>query len=175
MNDKLYCPNCGREIDPSWKVCPYCGYDLTSVSRENPFEESKQLPTQPPPLYPAQPMVYPSPKKSHSGLIGAIVAVVLIIILVPLILWYALPQAGVDVTTGAIKVIYHSVLHNNVKIYIDANYKGEIPSDTYVTFHGIEPGTHTVRATTTGGTYLDEKTVEVHAGETVTVELSYLG
>ena len=169
MDDKLYCPNCGREVDKSWKVCPYCGYDLTTVFKE-------EIPTtQPlPPIYSPQ-VIYAPPQKSHKGLIGAIVAIVLIIILVPLLLWYVLPQVGVDVTTGAIRVIYHSVWHNNVDIYIDGEYKREIPSDAYVTFHGIEPGMHTVRATTTGGIYLDEKTVEVHAGETVTVELSYLG
>ena len=169
-DDNYYCPNCGRKIKKTWKVCPYCGYDLTSVVKETSYGESEPQPIQPPP-----PMIYTPPKKSHSGLIDAIVAIILLIILVPLILWYVLPDTGVDVTTGAIKVIYHSVLHNNVEIYIDGDYKDEIPSDTYVTFHGIEPGTHTVRATTIGGTYLDEKTVDVQAGETVTVELSYLG
>ena len=176
MDDRFYCPNCGREIDKSWKVCPYCGYDFTSVVKEVSYEEREPQPPQPSPFTSPSttPMIYAPPKKSHSGLIGAIVAIIIIIILIPLSLWYALPQAGVDVTTGAIRVIYHSVWHNNVDIYIDGEYKGEIPSDTYVTFHGIEPGTHTVRATT-GGVYLDEKTVEVYAGETVTVELSYLG
>jgi len=45
----------------------------------------------------------------------------------------------------------------------------------WITFNGILPGTHTVRATMVDGTYLDEKTVNVHAGEVVRVELSYLG
>jgi len=174
MNEKIYCPNCGREIEKGWKVCPYCGYDLTQieVSAESIYTPPE---AQQPPSYPQPIIITPLPKKTHRGLIGVVVVIILIIILVPLTLWYVLPAMGINVTTGAIKVIYHSVLHNNVKFYIDGVCKGEYPSDTWITFNGIQPGTHIVRATTVGGTYLDEKMVEVHAGETVTVELSYWG
>ena len=174
MDNKMYCPNCGKEVEKTWKACPYCGHDLTHVVKEASLNESEPPSVQPPPTYSSQQIYYP-PKKSRSGLIGAVAVIIIVIILVPLLLWVILPQAGVDVVTGAIEIKYKSILHNNIDIYIDGNYKGEIPSDTYVTFHGIEPGTYTVRATTTGGTYLDEKTVDVQAGETVTVELSYLG
>ena len=31
MDNKMYCPNCGKEVEKTWKACPYCGHDLTHV------------------------------------------------------------------------------------------------------------------------------------------------
>ncbi len=169
---KIFCPNCGKEVEDTWKTCPYCGFDLTSIKKENAVEEkNKAQQPQPAPLSTPQPVpqtnsenATSSPTKKNKWVSIAIILLIIIIV-VPLVAYFS---------TGTIQVIYHSVLHNNIKIYIDGNCKGEFPSDTYITFHWITPGSHTVEATTTGGTFLAQETVTVNPGQTTTVELSYL-
>ncbi len=123
-----------------------------------------------------------NPKKSNKGIIAAIIIVsVIAVILLAIVIWHAglIPGAGANSgennNTGSIQLYYHSILHNNIYVYLDGKFMGEYPSDTYITLSSISPGTHTIRVTTTGGTYLDEKTVTVYAGETTNVELSYHG
>ena len=185
---KLFCPNCGKEVEDTWKTCPYCGFDLTTISKESESsKENKDVSTEkqtsPPQAIPQGTNANPTPKKSNKGMIAAIVAVsVIVTILLALVLWqgflvnnWGANSSSNSENTGSIQIYYHSVLHNNIYIYLDGKYMGEYPSDTYITLNNIAPGTHTVRATTTGGTYLDEKTVTVYAGETTNVELSYQG
>jgi hypothetical protein len=180
MGEKLLCPNCGKEVDSDWKICPHCGFDLTTLQSEEPKDEviddnrvgheyigenNDKIYIPPPPK-----------KKSHGKVIAAAAIIIVIIILIPLLM-LAVPHIteGIQGTVeGKIRVIYHSVLGNNIKIFIDGEDKGEFPSDTWITFM-VDPGSHTVRATTLSGAYLDEKTVYVGSGETVEVELSYYG
>jgi len=28
QEEQVYCPECGSAVEPSWKVCPYCGHNL---------------------------------------------------------------------------------------------------------------------------------------------------
>ncbi len=161
---KMFCPNCGKEVDDTWKTCPYCGFDLTTIKNENAIEEkNKAQQPQPVPQTNSE-NVTSSPTKKNKWVSIAIILLIIIIV-IPLVAYFS---------TGSIQVIYHSVLHNNIKIYIDGNYKGEFPSDTYIIFHWITPGSHTVEATTTGGLFLAQETVTVNPGQTTTVELSYL-
>jgi len=119
-------------------------------------------------------------KKSKGGIITkVIVGAVLIVVIAVILLSILLPLAGFNtgvptVTAGTLKVRYNSVWGNDVKIYIDGEDMGVINSDVFVTYHGISPGTHKVEAYTLEGSYLDGKTVEVEAGRTTVVELSFL-
>ncbi len=35
---RFFCPGCWKEVDENCKICPYCGYDLSSFT-SLPFEE----------------------------------------------------------------------------------------------------------------------------------------
>ncbi len=176
LDDPIYCPRCGHEVDPKWKVCPYCGYDLTQLNVKKDVEKGQlQVPAAPVQSMPPPPH-YPTRKK-HTGLIIGVVVLILIVVLVPVIYYAILPAAekatGTTVTTGAIKVIYHSVLGNDIKIYIDDVYMGTYTSDEYHTFYGISPGTHVVTVKSLHDVTLASKEVTVRAGETTTVELHF--
>ena len=122
----------------------------------------------------SQPQAPPTKHRSLAKTLAiVIVGVVVIIVVVAVIMYIVLPMAGVNVTTGALKVRYNSVWGNDIEIFIDGESQGIHPSDQFVTFNGISPGMHTVEARDTSGTVLDSQRVEVTAGETIVVELSY--
>ncbi len=56
---KMFCPNCGKEVDDTWKTCPYCGFDLSSIKKENSPAENEEVRVQKsnpqPTVPPAQP------------------------------------------------------------------------------------------------------------------------
>ena len=201
----MNCPKCGAEITEGMAFCPFCGASLENVihtqdmqgsyfngQQENGGTYGNQAYHSPPPnkqsagtygnqAYHSPPPInnynyMPPPKKSKKGwIVGGVIALVLIILLLatlPLLT----PYSGVPMpTTGTLKVKYNSVWGNDVVVYLDGSELGQIPSDEYHTFYGISPGTHTVEIRSTGGSHLADKTIEIHAGETTTVELSYLG
>jgi RNA polymerase subunit RPABC4/transcription elongation factor Spt4 len=77
-----HCPNCGKEVAPDFKVCPYCSYDLNIPvhAQPAPSAPSAQAPiSQPPPS-----------KKSNTGII---VGVVLLLLLVVFIVGIALQNS----------------------------------------------------------------------------------
>ena len=76
--------------------------------------------------------------------------------------------------SGSIEVIYHSILRNEVNLYIDGELRGTIPPNTNTTFDFIKTGKHTIEIKDIRGNTLDSKEIEVDFRETETVELSYL-
>ena len=159
------CPNCGAYLNQGY--CGQCGY---SQAQQNQYQQP------PPPNY-QQPQAYapPPPAKSGKGGIGAAIAVVIVVIIaIFLILTYVAPMSGINITTGAIQVRYNSVWGGDVNIYIDGVLESTISSDQWYTFNGISPGSHAVSAYSLDGGFLDSSTVHVDAGETTSVQLSFL-
>jgi len=198
----MNCPKCGAEIAEGMAFCPYCGFNLagtgtqgfqqgqnpqyqqtSNTQQHNPANQQQQSypgtgtnQQTPAPYGPTYNIYQPPPKESSAGkiIVGIVVAILLIILLLALFLPSTTSYSGVPLpTTGNLNVKYNSVWGNDVDVYLDGEYLGQIPSDEYYTFHGISPGTHTVEIRSTGGSFLADKTVTINAGETTTVELSY--
>ncbi len=196
----MICPNCGREVIDGASFCPYCGYALstsslyiTSADEQNSQNiQTKAYRAQNEKMDYGQPRErmnwnnhgqnmqyypYPAPKtkKSHLGTIIGIIILILFLIMLFSIINQVTPNQGGAPTpwTGTIKFRYNSIWGNDVKIYIDGEYEGTVSSDQYHSFYGISPGTHTVEVRDTNDNFLARKTVEVNAGETTTVDLSW--
>jgi len=130
------------------------------------------MPSQPISPSAASPQV-PIQKKGSRARTAAIAAVVVValILVVVVMLYVVLPRTGVNVTTGALQVRYNSSYYDEVKLYIDGDYRGTFPSSEFHTFNGISPGTHEVEFRNIEDGRLDMRTVQVKAGGTTTIEL----
>ncbi len=73
-------------------------------------------------------------------------------------------------TTGTIRVIYHSTSRSDVRIYLNNESLGQIPSDEWITFEEIEPGEYTISATAIDDKVLNSTRITVREGETTRVE-----
>jgi hypothetical protein len=76
--------------------------------------------------------------------------------------------------SGSIEVTYHSILGNEVNLYIDGELRGTVLPNTNTTFDFIKTGKHTIEIRDTRGNILDSREIEVGFRETKTVELSYM-
>ncbi len=163
------CPNCGSYLNQGY--CGQCGFNQV---QQNQYQQQPNY--QQPPAYAPQPIYAPPPEKKSSGgsIAAAIVVVIVVIMALVLISTYILPMSGINITTGAIQVRYNSVWGGDVNIYIDGVLEDTISSDQWYTFNGIIQGSHTVSAYSLDGGFLDSSTVHVSAGETTSVQLSYL-
>lgn len=82
----ISCPNCKNLIDPSSKICPYCGFRLDSNYGGYP-------PPPPQPPYP-QPSTYPSHPQTNENNLNNVASIAGIIIgIISLIAWI-LPFCG---------------------------------------------------------------------------------
>ena len=78
----MFCSKCGKQIEPTYKICPYCGVPVAGASQEGsgvyqqPVQQTFQQPAQQP---------YPTPAPRVSGgtdggmilaLIGAIISII---------------------------------------------------------------------------------------------------
>ncbi len=64
-----YCVKCGKEVDPSWRVCPNCGDSLLSQDPTQPYQ---------PTTYPQQGSVsYSSYKPEKEGYTYGLISVIL--------------------------------------------------------------------------------------------------
>ncbi len=79
------------------------------------------------------------------------------------------------ILTGTIEVKYDSLVLEEVTIYLDdgdvEERLGEIETDEWATFEGIDPGEYTIKARGLDEV-LDSEEISVNRGETTRVELS---
>ncbi len=79
------------------------------------------------------------------------------------------------ILTGTIEVKYESLVAEEVAIYLDdgdvEERLGEIQTNEWATFEGIDPGDYTISARGLGQV-LDSEEISVSRGETTRVELS---
>jgi len=79
------------------------------------------------------------------------------------------------ILTGTIEVKYESLVLDEVTIYLDdgdvEERLGDIQTDEWATFEGIDPGDYTIIARGLGEV-LDSEEISVSRGETTRVELS---
>ena len=166
------------------RFCPYCGTSLESVVNSgasytqatNTNEEQATYPLYPPQK--AEQYEYKK-KKSYAKIIAAVIVIIILFLIFlamanQTVSHYGSPSSGIPTPlTGSIRFRYNSVLGNDIKIYVDGDYMGTFSSDEYHLLNGFSPGSHTIEAKALSGGLLDRKTVDVNAGETTTVELSY--